>query len=162
MSIIGKILRTNIPVVTPTVRKLWNTYAMASNTRKTKQIAKLMDCTYLEAWVILIDDFETVEEAQDDIAQWVTYTRLLKDLIPGAEQYISETYYNGADVSELPESSRGEFQYLVREHVLEQAEMFALDWKQADDYSEMSEAEKEAVIFGRLIDERRTALEVSA
>jgi hypothetical protein len=163
MGTIGKILNTDIPIVKPILWKIWNTYALAHNTYYTKKLAKSMNCTFLEADVMIEGDFKTLQEAQDSIAQSVTYCRLLEELMPGAEYYIRNT-----ELERMAEEARKEglepditedaIRELIRDHVLEHAELYAKNRNHTVEYSDIPEHEKEAVVWGRLIDQRMEAL----
>jgi hypothetical protein len=98
--------------------------------------------TLLEVHAMVNFDCETLEETQHTIAKAVTHARLLQSLMPGAIHYMKNERYIGQDVSD------DFIQSEARELVADQAEMF-VDWETTlDDYHNMTEAEKEAVVYG--------------
>ena len=138
------------------------------NNKSVEQIMESEGCTFLEASLIFdpnYEEVETVQQAQDYIAKYVTYARLLESLVPGIRDYV-----RSEELPRMYEAMRKEglnpgaepSEYEIKEHtkelVLELAEQFALDWQQTDDYDDMTEEEITSVIYGNLIHERLAAL----
>ena len=105
------------------------------------EIMKDWDCSYLEAVTSVEYDCETLERTRELIAEAVTYSRLMKQLLPGNIAYI-KNLYKDEDVTDS----------LIQQEAIflteENAYMFSHKWTQLDDYETMSDTEIEAVLYG--------------
>jgi len=114
------------------------------NTKAEWSVAEAMEyynCSELEIDAAAEWGSASPEAVRKSIAQAVTYERKLKDLYPGMLQYIREKYPDMADDTEFLEQE-------AEELTEEQAHMVVYDWEQYDDYEDIGEEEKRAVIYG--------------
>jgi hypothetical protein len=107
------------------------------------EIMEAWDCSYLEAFVAVSSDYDTLEETQNSIAKAITYQRLLKSLLPSAIDFMRKKYSDCDDADFILAEAQ--------EMAEDQANTFVYEWDQVDDYENgnMTEAEKELVMFGK-------------
>jgi hypothetical protein len=105
-------------------------------------VMEVWSCSELEAYASFVFNTNSLEETRRAIAKAVTYERLLSSLLPEKLYYLRNEHYKDKNVTE--EDIQAEAQAMAEE----QAEMFDYSWGQVDDYDTMTEAEKEAALYG--------------
>jgi hypothetical protein len=104
-------------------------------------------CTYLEAYFAVQIGYESLKATRKAIREQVTYNRLLNQLLIENEAYLAEEYYK-----DKPEASNVEFIELeALSMAREMAWDFVFNAGIIDDYRTMRQAEKEIVVFGKVL-----------